>query len=179
MLTSHKLIKPTIPYRGNFDIGYKIEQSQIALTTAAKNLEKKRALQKKPYENRPSDHSFKVGDLVLLYKHNKDKLDLQWEPGYRIVELQSPWTAKITNKTTGEPKRVNVRDLRLKDPAEDWDLKAESMGREPNLLMIPQTCLTLTGHLKMITYLIMTMVTHQTRTKTHLTMYKHQDQEEQ
>ena len=92
-------------------------------------MEKKRALQKKPYENRPSDHSFKVGDLVLLYKHNKDKLDLQWEPGYRIVELQSPWTAKITNKTTGEPKRVNVRDLRLKDPAEDWDLKAESMGR--------------------------------------------------
>ena len=128
-LPVHKLIKPTIPYRGNFDIGYKIEQSQIALTTAAKNLEKKRALQKKPYENRPSDHSFKVGDLVLLYKHNKDKLDLQWEPGYRIVELQSPWTAKITNKTTGEPKRVNVRDLRLKDPAEDWDLKAESMGR--------------------------------------------------
>ena len=129
VLPIHKLIKPTIPYRGNFDIGYKIEQSKIALSTAAKNLEKKRALQKKPYENRPSEHSFKVGDLVLLYKHVKDKLELQWEPGYRIIELQSPWTAKVTNKDTGVPKRVNVRDLKLKDPAEDWNLKAESMGR--------------------------------------------------
>ena len=129
VLPIHKLIKPTIPYRGNFDIGYKIEQSQIALTTAAKNLEKKRALQKKPYENRPSEHSFKVGDSVLLYKHNKDKLELQWEPGYRIVKLQSDWTAKVTNKNTGEPKRVNIRDLKLKDPAEDWELKAEDMGR--------------------------------------------------
>ena len=41
VLPVHKLIKPTLPYRGNNDIGYRIEQSQIALTTAAKNLEKK------------------------------------------------------------------------------------------------------------------------------------------
>ena len=41
VLPVHKLIKPTLPYRGNGDIGYRIEQSQIALTTAAKNLEKK------------------------------------------------------------------------------------------------------------------------------------------
>ena len=129
VLPVHKLIKPVIPYRGNHDIGYRIEQSQIALSTAAKNLKKKRAVQKKPHEHRPSEHKFKVGDLVLMYKHNKDKMELQWEPGYRIVELTSPWSAKIRNKETGEPKRVNVRNLKLKDPAEDWDLKAEEMGR--------------------------------------------------
>ena len=66
---------------------------------------------------------------MLLYKHNKDKLELQWEPGYRIVALPANWTARIKNKETGEPKRVNVRDLKLKDPAEDWELKAEDMGR--------------------------------------------------
>ena len=129
VLPVHKLIKPTTPYRGNNDIGYRIEQSQIALTTAAKNLEKKRALQKKPHEHRPSEHKFKVGDLVLLYKHNKDKMELKWEPGYRIVALPTKWTARIKNKETGEPKRVNVRDLKLKDPAEDWELKAEEIGR--------------------------------------------------
>ena len=128
-LPIHKLIKPTIPYRGNYDIAYKIEQSQIALSTAAKNLEKKRAVQKKPYANRPSEHKFKVGNLVLYYKHNKDKMELQWEPGYRIVELPTEWTARIANKDTGEPKRVNVRDLKLKDPAEDWKLKPENIGR--------------------------------------------------
>ena len=129
VLPVHKLIKPTIPYRGNHDIGYKIEQHQIALSTAAKNLEKKRAMQKKPHLNRPSEHNFKVGDLVLLYKHNKDKMDLQWEPGYRITAMPTKWTARVRKSDTGEPKRVNVRDLKLKDPAEDWELKPEDIGR--------------------------------------------------
>ena len=66
---------------------------------------------------------------MLLYKHNKDKLELQWESGYRIVALPTKWTARIKNKETGEPKGVNVRDLKLKDPAEDWQLKAEDIGR--------------------------------------------------
>ena len=136
-LPIHKLIKPTIPYRGNYDIGYKIEQSQIALSTAAKNLEKKRAVQKKPYANRPSEHKFNVGDLVLYYKHNKDKMELQWEPGYRIVGLPTEWTARIANKDTGEPKRVNVRDLKLKDPAEDWKLKPEDIGRGAKFVNAP------------------------------------------
>ena len=73
----------------------------------------------------PQKIIFKVGDLVLLNKHNKDKLELKWEPGYRIVALLTKWTARITNKDTGEPQSVNVRDLKLKDSAEDWDLKAE------------------------------------------------------
>ena len=49
---------------------------------------------------------------MLLYKHNKDKLELQWEPGYRIVALLTKWIARIKNKEAGEPKRVNVRDLK-------------------------------------------------------------------
>ena len=48
VLPVHKLIKPTLPYRGNNDIGYRIEQSQIALTTAAKNLEKKEHYKRNP-----------------------------------------------------------------------------------------------------------------------------------
>ena len=41
--------------------------------------------QKRHYKNRKSTHTFKVGDLVLLKKHNKDKLELKWEPNYRIL----------------------------------------------------------------------------------------------
>ena len=137
VLPVHKLIKPAIPYRGNFDIAHEIQQGQIVLTTAAKNLQRKREAQKKPHEHRPSEHKFKVGDLVLLNKHNKDKLELKWEPGYRIVALPTKWTARITNKDTGEPKRVNVRDLKLKDPAEDWDLKADSIGRGAKFINDP------------------------------------------
>ena len=138
VLPVHKLIKPVIPYRGNFDIGQEIQQDQIVLTTAAKNLQRKREAQKKPHEHRPSKHKFKIGDLVLLNKHNKDKLELKWEPGYRIVALPTKWTARVTNKETGEPKRVNVRDLKLKDPAEDWDLKADTIGRGAKFINDPK-----------------------------------------
>ena len=137
-LPIHKLIKPAIPYRGNFDIGYEIQQGQIALATAAKNLQKKREAQKRPHAHRPAEHKFKVGDFVLYKKHTKTKLELQWEPGYRIVALPTKWTARITNKDTGEPKRVNVRDLKLKDPAEDWDLKPDSIGRGAKFINDPK-----------------------------------------
>ena len=55
----------------------------IALLIAAKWLGKMRDKQKRYYKNRKSTHTFKVGDLVLLRKQ-KDKLELKWEPNYRI-----------------------------------------------------------------------------------------------
>ena len=61
---------------------------------AAKMLEKMRENQKR-YKNRKSTHTFKVGDLVLYQKHNKEKLDLKWEPNYRIIKLPHLWTAVI------------------------------------------------------------------------------------
>ena len=50
---------------------------------AAKMLEKMRANQKRHTNNRKTIHQFKVGDLVLLKKHVKEKLQLKWE---QIIE---------------------------------------------------------------------------------------------
>ena len=74
VLPIHKFIKPVRPYRGEMTIAQKIEQTQVTLTTAVKNLEKAREQQKKPSKNRPSKHNFQIGDLVLVKKHNKEKL---------------------------------------------------------------------------------------------------------
>ena len=52
--------------------------------------------------------------------------------------MPTKWTARVTNKDTGEPKRVNVRDLKLKDPAEDWDLKPDSIGRGAKFINDPK-----------------------------------------
>ena len=52
VLPIHKLIKPVRPCRGEMNIVQKIEQTQVTLTTAAKNLEKAREQQKKPSMNR-------------------------------------------------------------------------------------------------------------------------------
>ena len=67
------------------NIDQEIEQTHVTLTTAAINLEKAREQQKKPSKNRPSQRTFQIGDLVLVKKHNKEKLELKWEPSYRIV----------------------------------------------------------------------------------------------
>ena len=62
---------------------------------------------------------------------------MKWEPGFRIKELPTKWTARVRNKDTGEPRRCNVRDFKLKDPAEDWNLKAESIGRAAKFVNYP------------------------------------------
>ena len=67
----HKLIQPVEAYKGDSSLAKQIEQSRVTLSIAAKMLEKMGENQKRHYQNRKSTHTFKVGDLVLLKKHNK------------------------------------------------------------------------------------------------------------
>ena len=129
VLPIHKLIKVTPPYRGESFLGESIEQTRVTLSIAAKMLERMRKNQKKTYEGRKTIHQFKVGDLVLLKKHAQEKLDLKWEPNYRINRLPTAWTAIIEHTVSGKTRRCNVGDLQKKHPHEDWQLKASNVGR--------------------------------------------------
>ena len=42
--------------------------------------------------------------MVLLKKHNADKMDFRWEPTYRVVRLMSPWSAVVENQINGKTK---------------------------------------------------------------------------
>ena len=44
------------------------------------------------------------------------------------------WTAVIENQSTGRTKRCNISDLKIKHPAEDWNLKPAAIGRAPDNL---------------------------------------------
>ena len=110
------LIKVVVPYKGNNELGKRIEQSRVSLSIAAKWLSKMRGRQKRYYVNRRYTHPFKVGDLVLLKKHQRDKMDLKWVPNYRVIKLTSAWSAIVENQTNGKTKRCNVGDLKLKIP---------------------------------------------------------------
>ena len=57
-------------------------------------------------------HTLKAGDLVLLRKHNKDKLELKWEPNYRIIRLLHLWSAVVENQFTGRTKDAMLVILR-------------------------------------------------------------------
>ena len=128
----HKLIQPVEAYKGDSSLAKQIEQSRVTLSIAAKMLEKMRENQ-----NRKSTHTFKVGDLVLLKKHNKEKLDLKWEPNYRIIKLPHQWSAVVENQFTGKAKRCNIGDLKIKHPYEDWNLKPATVGRAARFINHP------------------------------------------
>ena len=98
----HKLIKVVEPKMGENALNKRIEQSRVSLSIATNMLEKMRANQKRYYENIRSTHTFKVGDLVLLRKHSVDKMELKWEPNYRIVKLPSGWSAVVESQLSGK-----------------------------------------------------------------------------
>ena len=115
----------------------RIEQSCIALSTAAKMLQKMREAQKKGTNQRPFAHKFQVGDMDLVKKCNKDKLELKYVPGYRIIKLPTPWSAVFENQLTGKPRHCNVTDVKMKHSAEDWELKAGNIGHAAGFVNHP------------------------------------------
>ena len=80
------------------------------------------ANQKWHYQHQRAIHKYQVGDLVLLKKHNADKMDFRWEPNYRVIRLMSPWLAVVENQISGKTKCCNVGDLKPKHPSEDWEI---------------------------------------------------------
>ena len=125
------------PYKGDSELGKRGEQSRVSLSIAAKWLSKIRDTQKRDYLNRRSTHLLKVGELVLLKKHQGDKMDLKWLPNYRVIKLTSARSAIVENQTTGKTKRCNVGDLKLKHPSEDWQFKPHSVGRAAKFVNHP------------------------------------------
>ena len=115
-LPIHNLIKVVEHYKADNEFGKRIEQSRVSLSIAAMWLSKMRERQKRHYLNRRSTHPFKVGDWVLLKKHQGDKMDLKWVPNYRDIKLTSAWSAIVENQTIGKIKRCNVGDLKLNIP---------------------------------------------------------------
>ena len=86
-------------------------------------LERMWANHKRHYQHHKATHEFWVGDLVLLKKHNANKMDLRWEPNYRVIRLKSPWSVLAENQISGKTKCCNIGDINAKHPSEDWTLQ--------------------------------------------------------
>ena len=117
----HKLIQVVEPYMGENTLGKGIEKSRVSLSIAAKMLQKIRANQQRYYQNRRSNHTFKVGDLVLLKKHNVDKMEPKWEPNYRIVKLPSARSAIVKNQLSGKSTDATLVTSHLNTPLRIWN----------------------------------------------------------
>ena len=67
--------------------------------------------------------------IFLLKKDSPKKMDLKWEPNYKVIRLTSPWSAVVENQISSKTKCCNVGDLKPKHPSEDWEIKPRSIGR--------------------------------------------------
>ena len=77
--------------------------------------------------------------VVLLKKHQKDKMELKWEPNYRVIKLPSSWSAIVENNISGKTKRCNVGDLKHKHQSEGWELKPDPIGRAARFVNHPDS----------------------------------------
>ena len=126
LLPVQKLIKCIDFYKGNSTLGKRIEQSQITPSMVAKILERMLVNPERHYQHCKATNKFKVGDLVLLEKHNAKKMNLRWEPNYRVIRLKSLWSVLVENQISGKTKCCNIGDLKAKHPSEDWTLQPQS-----------------------------------------------------
>ena len=120
-------------------LGKRIEQPWITLSTVAKMQERMWANHKRHYQHWRATHEFQVGDLVLLKKHNADKMDLRWKPNYTVIRLMFPWSAVVENQISSKMKCCNVGDLKPKCPSEDWEIKPSSIGRAARIINHPDS----------------------------------------
>ena len=79
-------------------------------------LERMQANQKRHCQHHKATHEFWVGDLVLLKKHNTDKMDLRWEPNYRVIRLKSLWSGWWKIKSVVKPNAATLVTLRPNTP---------------------------------------------------------------
>ena len=128
-LPVQKLIQCIEPYKGDSTLGKRIEQSQITLSIAAKMLERMQANQKRHYQHCRAHPQVSSRRFSPAKETNADRIDLRWEPNYRVIRLKSPWSVMVEDQISSKTKCCNVGDLKPKHPTEDWELKPSSIGR--------------------------------------------------
>ena len=156
-LPIHNSIKVVEPYKGDNELGKRIEQSRVSLSIAAKWLSKMRDRQKRHYLNKRSTHPFKVGNLVILMKDQGDKMNLKWVPNYRVIKLTSAWSAVVENQTTGKTKSCKGVTSNLSIPMRIGN-SSPVLWEELSLLTTWITSQTLTLYLTMTSHLTSLML---------------------
>ena len=74
-------------------------------------------------------YSLRQGILYFMEKNARTcKLDIKWEPFYRVIECNSPVTYVIRNQLDGKTVKVHARHLKLAQ-VDDWEIPKTSEGR--------------------------------------------------
>ena len=137
VLTIDNILKSRRKYQGE-------EPHKIALEQQHKNFllvhQNRTKAQKKRNERinktRSSEVELKVGDPVYYRNHKpKSKLDIKWQPYYRIIEQTSPVTFILKHTLDGSTTKVHAEHLRYAD-LDEWEIPKDQTEKRLRPMVI-------------------------------------------
>ena len=90
--------------------------------------------------------SFKIGDRVYFNNKQPGKWDLEWRPGYRVVQIECDGHfLHIENQATGKAQSCNVKDIVLEQPVKLWHIDTQ-FGHARKFINHPMNLPTMSLH---------------------------------
>ena len=129
VLPVDNVLRPRRKYNGEEHHQIALQEQYRAFLRMRKATEKAKKRQAKYADRQAKEVGFNVGDPVYYKRHQRrSKLECQWQPYYRIVEVKSPVTYIIGNQLTGVQLKAHAIHLR-KAKIDQWSLPTDRHGR--------------------------------------------------
>ena len=129
VLPVDNILKPRRKYVGEEMHPIALQEQHKSFVAVRNHLRKAKKRQAKYADRGTKTVECKVGDPVY-YNNNQreDKLDLKWQPYYRILEKRGPVTYVIKNQLNGSTCKVHAEILRLAN-IEDWQISKDETDK--------------------------------------------------
>ncbi|WP_143558369.1 hypothetical protein, partial [Solemya velum gill symbiont] len=131
VLPLDNLLRPRRKYTGEESYKIQLEQQHKSFIQVHKRLKIAKKRQARYADKNSKLIDLDVGDPVYLKNHQKhSKLDVKWQPYYRIIQKKTPRTFVIRNQLTGKTVNSNIQHLRLAD-IDEWKIPKAGAGYRP------------------------------------------------
>ena len=128
VLPIDNLLRPRTKYQGEDMHQISLQEQHKAFMLVHGRLKKQKRRQAKYANKNRKMVEFKIGDPVFYRKHIHSKLDLKWEPFYRIIEQCSPVNYVIKNQLDGKTVKVHAEHIKLAK-VNEWQIPKTATGR--------------------------------------------------
>ena len=139
VLPIDNLLKRRRIYQGEEPHKMALEQQHKAFLWVHQNRKRAKKKRNELANRHAQEVKFQIGDPVYYKNHTrKNKLDIKWQPYYRIIEQTSPVTFIIRSQLDGNVTKVHAQHLR---PANlnEWEIPTDKTGRKlrPSNYVVP------------------------------------------
>ena len=142
VLPIDNLLKPRSKYQGSDMHQMALQEQHKAFMLVYGRLKKQQRRQAKYANKNAQEVQIQVGDPVFYRKHARSgKLDIKWEPFYRVIEQTSPVTFVIKNQLNGKTIKAHAGHLKLAK-IHDWEIPLTATGkprRKANFVVAPES----------------------------------------